>query len=140
MNNIERVIKGHPNWPNNEQFVFVVIPATWIRCFDIALNVFQTNHVIGWNRSRDLFQPIVWFVWYLKQRFGTKPLFGLFDITLFGLWIGWFGKLLRLLWYQQQNTAFLRHRVDAPLDATTRKFTCEILDNISNILDDIFSR
>ena len=35
-----------------------------IRFFDIALNVYQTNHAIGWNRSRDLFQPIAWFVWY----------------------------------------------------------------------------
>ena len=29
-----------------------------------SVNVYQTNHAIRWNRSRDLFQPIAWFVWY----------------------------------------------------------------------------
>ena len=26
--------------------------------------MYQTNHAIRWNRSRDLFQRIAWFVWY----------------------------------------------------------------------------
>ena len=30
----------------------------------MALNVYQTNHAIRRNRSRDLFQRIAWFVWY----------------------------------------------------------------------------
>ena len=29
-----------------------------------SVSVYQTKQAIGWNRSRDLFQPIVYFVWY----------------------------------------------------------------------------
>ena len=46
-----------------------------IRGFDISLNLYQTNHAIGCNRSRDLLQPIAWFVWY-KFNAMSKHLIG----------------------------------------------------------------
>ena len=41
--------------------MFLVVPIRGIRCFDIALIVYQTNHAIRWN---DQVIWIAWFVWY----------------------------------------------------------------------------
>ena len=29
-----------------------------------SVNVYRTSHANGWNRSRDLFHPFAWYVWY----------------------------------------------------------------------------
>ena len=52
----------HSTTTRHELRKLQIIHSMTIRCFDIALHVYQTNHAIGWNRSRNLFQPIAWFV------------------------------------------------------------------------------
>ena len=53
-----------------------------IRCFDIVNENFYfvvnkvvtkcSNHAIGWNRPRDLFQPIAWLLHFVTTLFATK--------------------------------------------------------------------